>query len=265
MRLRGFTLIELLVVIAIIAILAAILFPVFAQAKESAKQIQCMSNMKQIALATKMYQTDYDDSYYSATRYDPLPGFADTQMWVGYDNNNGDVNTFYAGDVSKPAVNKIRPGLVDPYLKNDQIKTCPNQPRTSQLALALSAFHAGFFSDYYTTNPAAQDQEYGPGTKNYRLVNGRATFDGASGSEVEEEANTLLTWEHKSFVPMCNFLILYDWFSGPPNRQDLRDHFNFLHRQGTNTSWCDGHAKRIVYGQLKRPMFSVRKSIYPNN
>jgi prepilin-type N-terminal cleavage/methylation domain-containing protein/prepilin-type processing-associated H-X9-DG protein len=57
---RGFTLIELLVVIAIIAILAAMLFPVFARARESARKIQCLSNIKNIAIAFQMYLTDYD-------------------------------------------------------------------------------------------------------------------------------------------------------------------------------------------------------------
>jgi prepilin-type N-terminal cleavage/methylation domain-containing protein/prepilin-type processing-associated H-X9-DG protein len=60
---RGFTLIELLVVVAIIAILAAILFPVFAQAREKARRISCASNLKQMGLAFLMYNADYDETY----------------------------------------------------------------------------------------------------------------------------------------------------------------------------------------------------------
>src|SRR5438445_10640700 len=65
MRVRksGFTLIELLVVIAIIAILAAILFPVFARARESARRATCLSNLKQLGTAFQMYAQDYDETY----------------------------------------------------------------------------------------------------------------------------------------------------------------------------------------------------------
>ena len=62
-RIPGFTLIELLVVIAIIAILAAILFPVFARARENARKSTCQSNLKQIGMAVQMYAQDYDEIY----------------------------------------------------------------------------------------------------------------------------------------------------------------------------------------------------------
>ncbi len=73
-RSNGFTLIELLVVIAIIAILAALLFPVFAQAKEAAKKTACLSNTKQIATAFLMYQTDNDDGF---------PNTGESGLWFG--------------------------------------------------------------------------------------------------------------------------------------------------------------------------------------
>lgn len=78
---RGFTLIELLVTIAIIAILAAILFPVFAQARENARRASCMSNMKQLAMACMMYQQDYDG--FLGWSID-MPGYAGYSHWMQY-------------------------------------------------------------------------------------------------------------------------------------------------------------------------------------
>jgi len=96
---RGFTLIELLVVIAIIAILAAILFPVFARAREKARQTSCLSNVKQISLAILMYTGDYDEAlpylYVSYSQPPPRTGLAQlVQPYI----NNADVNNCPSSD-----------------------------------------------------------------------------------------------------------------------------------------------------------------------
>jgi prepilin-type N-terminal cleavage/methylation domain-containing protein/prepilin-type processing-associated H-X9-DG protein len=112
----GFTLIELLVVIAIIAILAAILFPVFAQARESARTSSCLSNMKQLGLAWNMYAQDYDETY-------PL------SRAVGYptsdDCAHGDGTTFPYKIGWK--------ALTLPYVKNHQLYRCPSNPNSDVL------------------------------------------------------------------------------------------------------------------------------------
>ncbi len=100
----AFTLIELLVVIAIIAILAAILFPVFAQAREKARQITCVSNVKEIGLALLMYAQDYDERIMS------FP-----------DNNAGG-----GGPDSNPADFQCWYDYIQPYMKSLQILRCPS-------------------------------------------------------------------------------------------------------------------------------------------
>jgi prepilin-type N-terminal cleavage/methylation domain-containing protein/prepilin-type processing-associated H-X9-DG protein len=258
---RGFTLIELLVVIAIIAILAALLFPVFAQARESARSVACISNERQLGLAVLMYASDYSQKFPGVSVYQPELPFKPLKTWIGYDNANLAVlNGGYYGDSSQPAINNPRPGAVDPYLKNERIKLCPSAPKTWQTGYAANAFCGEAFPNQWGAAefaPMAKQFHWGPG--------GEQLFDGASDSEVEEPANTILMWEHFSRAPSCQFLEPYDWLESPPNGpyyQFLKDHFHLLHRGTANVAWCDGHAKRIAYGQLKRPTFSCKKSIY---
>jgi prepilin-type N-terminal cleavage/methylation domain-containing protein/prepilin-type processing-associated H-X9-DG protein len=104
----GFTLIELLVVIAIIAILAAILFPVFARAREKARQTSCLSNLKQISLGHLMYAQDYDERFLHG-RY---PG---TCMYGHYHSHDDGISNYMSWQTH-----------IYPYVKNTQVFVCPS-------------------------------------------------------------------------------------------------------------------------------------------
>jgi prepilin-type N-terminal cleavage/methylation domain-containing protein/prepilin-type processing-associated H-X9-DG protein len=122
LRRRGFTLIELLVVIAIIGILAAMLFPVFARARESARKIQCLSNVKNIALAVQMYLTDYDAIWPYETRQDVMNGFLEVQPC----SNESAVQ----GRVTNMNPYLKAPVILEEYIKNRDVWRCPSA-RTS--------------------------------------------------------------------------------------------------------------------------------------
>lgn len=260
----GFTLIEVLVAIAIIAILAALLFPVFAQAKVSAKQIVCIAQMRQVGLALAMYASDNDGVWAPTINFTSAgPGFAPQQPWIGYDNNNGILVSGWWGQVNRPAINPPRPGAIDIYLKSHAVKVCPMKPSQWQLALAYNWFSSRWGSAYYSVNPRAAGNEYGPGSKITRWApQGGWENLAATDSEIEESSSTLAVWEHNAYAAACNFLQSPNWFGSPPSVAAYRNHFNFLHRDGTTTIWADGHTRRLMYGQLRRPMFSCQKGIY---
>lgn len=214
----GFTLIELLVVIAIIAILAAILFPVFAQAREKARQTSCLSNLKQISIGLMMYTQDYDETLAGNQLTAPNnewgdAGFA-TVTSIG----------FLDKDPTKVGRNWSRD--VQPYIKNFDVYSCPNaQPR--------SAWSAG--SSYAeTTDPAGRNVSY--------LLNGIASTKALAAIPAPADIIYLHEYRWKSRVSQVR-----PNSNGPadPNTYFQFDHFFYatLHSQGGNLLYCDGHAK----------------------
>jgi prepilin-type N-terminal cleavage/methylation domain-containing protein/prepilin-type processing-associated H-X9-DG protein len=144
---RGFTLIEMLVVIGIIALLAAILFPVFGKVREGARKTSCMNNMRQLGLAFQQYQTDYH-------RY-PLPGqyqkWADGAHWVTggetLDNKPKDYPSSANGGLALGASPftyvsgrqaYVEQGALFPYVKEDAAYICPSAPNNNDKKLSYS-------------------------------------------------------------------------------------------------------------------------------
>lgn len=105
---RGFTLIELLVVIAIIAILAAILFPVFARARAKARQVSCNSNLRQLGMSMLMYAQDHREL---------LPTWGYSTTGADHDATDGPAEGFYSWDT-----------VIMPYLRNVELLRCPDNP-----------------------------------------------------------------------------------------------------------------------------------------
>jgi prepilin-type N-terminal cleavage/methylation domain-containing protein/prepilin-type processing-associated H-X9-DG protein len=153
----AFTLIELLVVIAIIAILAAILFPVFAQAREKARQSTCISNTKQLGLGVLMYAQDYDEQY-PMMSFKAAPGIAYRIRWADQ---------------------------IYPYVKNEALFLCPSAPK--ELSTKF------FYHRFDANNNGLQDDgaKYGGYGFNYQYL-GNSRFPwSASLAEIEKPAETV--------------------------------------------------------------------------
>jgi len=176
---QAFTLIELLVVIAIIAILAAILFPVFAQAREKARQASCASNLRQLGLATNMYVQDYDEVF-------PLYQYNDCQGWVCYQ--------YWFGKRTASGWDKTQ-GLLYPYMKNHQLQRCPSFTGKPRFGDGNGyGYNWGYVgSDYYISyswpplNPASLAALSAPASKILFSDSGfyNAPWYGGDGSIVE--------------------------------------------------------------------------------
>lgn len=226
-RTQAFTLIELLVVIAIIAILAAILFPVFAQAREKARQISCLSNEKQLTMACLMYVQDYDELYVQggmATYDNPIMNYSNGMELMS--------NSPYANCWGWPCIGTDGSASFGarlfPYVKNYQVFVCPSANNSS--------VNPG--PQQYPSNPY---QSLTDSTRQRPLsYTYNADFSGQSDAAVDSPANHVVIWETGRVRAGFDA----DWGQDPQYYRAARwNDWYSPHMGGANLGFGDGHCK----------------------
>lgn len=227
-RKTGFTLIELLVVIAIIAILAAILFPVFAQARAKARQTACLSNMKQLGVALMMYAQDYDER---------LPG-----------NHNGNAEAIGLplGFMDNGSLRNWARSLV-PYIKNFDIYKCPQAPPRN--LTASPGYNYSF--------------EPGAGNTNYYL-NGIAAD--RSLAAITTPADTIFLHETSVQTRTCQVRPRLLTVNNVLMAEEANTStYDLIHSEGANLLFCDGHAKFQKKTAIRFAQFGMTGTDCPAN
>ena len=228
-RATGFTLIELLVVIAIIAILAAILFPVFARARENARRASCQSNLKQIGLGILQYTQDYDEKLVRCSYGGPAgngDGASDAIYWKWMD-------------------------AIYPYVKSTQIFSCPSD-----------SVNGTYLYDQPGVGGGA-DGRYGSYAVNATYLGATGTGPSANGidislSSLDESSTTLWVADMEQQPPADGVIWSYRFIptsigmtivAGSPRKLKAGTNYSAdipeRHLDTTNVLFCDGHVKSL--------------------
>ncbi len=267
MRRRGFTLIELLVVIAIIAILAAILFPVFSQAREKGRQAQCTSNVRNITMAMMQYANDYDERFSPFEMWGGFTGCRDV-VWAGG-------TTFRVGTGISEACDPFQRWAhrIQPYMRNVQIFSDPSGGTetiryegwfTGGCKQAFGPFLPGgraligwcwswhpmfngiLFSYGYNQFLAAHAGNAGNLAKINRPASVLLFADSAHKDAVPEQVVFSQWWEPIWIAPR----IIWANACGGACNETVRHEGNTRHHLGSLISFADGHVKFMQHRQI---------------
>ena len=237
---KGFTLIELLVVIAIIAILAAILFPVFAQAREKARATSCLSNCKQMGTSLTLYVDDWDEVM--------PPMFFDINTYTAFENGSpGQWGTSWNSTAIFAYYGGSHPSFFDaiyPYCKNKHMYICPSYKNA--MGYAMNAYLSGS----YTGNG---DTGYLTTVEGYRT--------GLPLTQIKSTGSTVFVCDAAILSPFWgvnNVTVLWtkgDWAKADSKVSGTADigggpivSWIDRHNGGANFTFCDGHAKFYKFG-----------------
>ena len=227
MKIKGFTLIELLVVIAIIAILAAILFPVFAQAREKARAASCLSNCKQVGTAIQLYTDDYDET---------LPGSNDVdraETWPSGLNNmcpDGPSAISY---------------MLFPYCKNYGVFNCPSCGKTTWYYSETNRtypIHNKMWNGVVLHSGSSTETTWGP------IAMAQITRSSEIILFVERKNNDV--WQRFAMIPVSWGF----WGTG----WTYEDMYKPIHNGGENLTYIDGHAKYSKFEAITLDMFGLK-------
>jgi len=241
---KGFTLIELLVVIAIIAILAAILFPVFARARESARRTACLSNLKQMGLAVMMYVQDYDE-HYPQTAYS-IPGataadMPDQKLWI----TDG----------------IVWQQIIYPYSKNAQLFICPSSQLSTNGDRPVTGHYGA--NQYVMKNTAMTDSTplsmsaiQSPGS--IYMIMDSGSYKVSYGYAQNGTGNIAYVPGIGEAGANCN-----GFTSSVAGQGGLVDCQTGRHFGGVNISFADGHAKWLKAATVRAEAYKWTSSHAP--
>jgi prepilin-type N-terminal cleavage/methylation domain-containing protein/prepilin-type processing-associated H-X9-DG protein len=217
---RGFTLIELLVVIAVIAILAAILFPVFAQAREKARAISCLSNSRQIGTALMMYVQDYDERY---------PQEHPSTSNPAVDDSSGQLEEI---DYGSP-FDKILPYVGSHDASKERLYVCPSDSDPAGATIPNCVGNS-------------------PGPLGSYVINAYFLF-GAAMAQIQEPAETIYIAERSNLFCDVHY---HPWMGEvdlpPPDGATFALAYR-RHTEGSNYVYADGHAKWQRFENTRKP------------